>query len=254
VVFKYAYDAALIDKPMRYGPTFKRPSKKMLRMARRAKGQRMFEAPGIRRMIGAAPAHLRAMILLGVNCGFGNHDVGTLPRNALHLDTGWVDFPRPKTAVERRCPLWPETVAALRVAIAKRPEPRDPGDGDLVFVTKYGKRWSTGSKANPISAECRKLLKKLGLHRPGLGFYSLRHTFATIAAGSRDQVAVDAIMGHADASIAAVYRERIDDDRLRVVTDQVRQWLFEIDNQAGGAPQSHEALATKPELKLYQEA
>ena len=27
MVFKYAYDAGLIDKPIRYGPTFKRPSK-----------------------------------------------------------------------------------------------------------------------------------------------------------------------------------------------------------------------------------
>ena len=34
VVFKYAADCGLIDKPMRYGPMFKRPSRKVLRLAR----------------------------------------------------------------------------------------------------------------------------------------------------------------------------------------------------------------------------
>jgi hypothetical protein len=33
-------------------------------------------------------------------------------------------------------------------------------------------------------------------------------------------------MGHVDASMAAVYRERISDARLKAVADHVRQWLF----------------------------
>ena len=36
---------------------------------------------------------------------------------------------------------------------------------------------------------------------------------------SRDQVAVDAIMGHVDPSMAAVYRGGISDERFRAVTD-----------------------------------
>ena len=71
-----------------------------------------------------------------------------------------------------------------------------------------------------------KLLIELKLRRDGLSFYTLRHTFATEAGASRDQVAVDLIMGHADASIAAHYREHIGDDRLRAVTEHVRKWLF----------------------------
>jgi integrase len=59
-----------------------------------------------------------------------------------------------------------------------------------------------------------------------LSFYALRHTFETIAGGSRDQVAVDAVMGHADYSMAGEYRERIEDDRLEAVAAHVRKWLF----------------------------
>ena len=44
-------------------------------------------------------------------------DCGTLPKSAVDLQAGWVTFPRPKTAIERRCPLWVETVEAIREAI-----------------------------------------------------------------------------------------------------------------------------------------
>ena len=57
-------------------------------------------------------------------------------------------------------------------------------------------------------------------------FYALRHTFETIGGEARDQVAVDAIMGHARDDMASVYRERISDERLRSVSDHVRKLLF----------------------------
>jgi integrase len=66
--------------------------------------------------------------------------------------------------------------------------------------------------------------------RKGRGFYSLRHTFETIGGDSRDQVAVNHIMGHADASMAGIYRERIEDQRLIDVVNHVRRWLFRRDS------------------------
>jgi hypothetical protein len=65
----------------------------------------MFEAEEVRRMLNAAGQPLKAMILLGVNCGFGNSHCGTLPRSALDLAGGWVSYARPKTGVPRRYPL-----------------------------------------------------------------------------------------------------------------------------------------------------
>ena len=227
ILFKFACDDGLIDRPVCYGASFKRPAKKVLRIARAKAGPRMFDAPELRMILDAAPMPLRAMVLLGINCGFGNHDCATLPAKTLDLAAGWVRFPRPKTGIDHRCPLWLETVTALQEAIANRPKPKQPGADKLVFVTKHGRGWAGSTiTARPISAEFRKLLAKLDLYRPGLGFYALRHTFETVAGDSRDQVAVDHVMGHSRNDMASVYRERIDDSRLLAVTEHVRQWLF----------------------------
>lgn len=239
ILFKYAYDAGLIDAPIRFGPSFKAPSRRVLRKARQAAGQRMFEAADLRRILDAADQPLRAMVLLGINAGFGQTDCASLPASALDLDAGWVDFPRPKTAVPRRVPLWPESVAAIREALALRPKPREESDARLVFLTRLGQPWvrvkprrsATPNKpewaaVDAVALMFGRLLSELGLKRPGLNFYAIRHTFETVAGESRDQVAVNAIMGHDPGDMASLYRERIGDDRLRAVVDHVRGWLF----------------------------
>jgi integrase len=225
-VFNYAYNAGLVENPIRFGPVFKRPGMRVIRAHRQKQGLRMFEAKELRSVLLTPNLTFRTMVLLGINCGFGNHDCGSLTTSHLDLDGGWVNFPRPKTAVERRCPLWPETVTALRQAIAKRVKPRLPEHNDLVFLTSYGNPWTRVIAGCEVSKRMSVRLKKLGLYRPGLGFYALRHTFETIAGESRDQVAVNHIMGHADQSMAGVYRERISDERLQAVSDTVRSWLF----------------------------
>jgi integrase len=234
VVFRFALDQGLIHDPIRYGQSFQKPSRKVLLQSRNERGPKMFEASDIRRMLEAAKQPLGAIILLGVNCGFGPTDCGRLPQSALDLDNGWIEYPRPKTAQRRRVPLWTETVDALREAIAKRPAPKNPKNGDLVFLSVRGLPWSTPKDAEPIGRVFRELVKSLGIHRPGLGLYTLRHVFETIGGDSRDQVAVDAVMGHSRGDMASVYRERISDDRLRAVVDHVRKWLFgEAVDQSG---------------------
>jgi integrase len=226
-VFKYGYDAELIDAPIRFGPEFKRPSKGVMRRQKAAAGPQLFTATEIRRMIDASGEQLRAMILLGINCGFGNSDCGHLPLSAVDLKTGIIDFPRPKTGIPRRCALWPETIATLRDAGANRPTPKRGEHAGLVFVTRYGDSWHTGTPDGPLSRETGKLLRKLGINgRKRLGFYTLRHTFRTVADESKDQPAVDYIMGHEVPHMSAVYRETISDGRLRAVADHVRKWLF----------------------------
>jgi integrase len=255
-VFKYGYDAELLEAPMRFGPGFTRPSKKTVRLERAEKGQRMFEADEIRAMAEGAlvvgedgpklvrpSTSLKAMILLGVNCGFGNADCGTLPLSALDLDGGRVNYHRPKMGITRRCPLWPETVAALRDVLAERREPKDPSDAKLVFITSAGLSWHKDIDDNPISKQTKKLLNALGI-TGNRNFYALRHTFETIGGEAKDQVAVDHIMGHARDDMASAYRERISDERLKAVGDHVRNWLFN-DSPSAAAAASEGGSATR---------
>jgi integrase len=228
-VFKYALDNGLLERAPRFGGEFRKPDKAVLRRHRAEHGERMLKAGELRQLIAAAPVPIRAMILLGINAGFGNHDVATLPLSALDLDGGWVDFPRPKTGIGRRCPLWPETVTALREAIAERPAPKNQSDADLVLLQRSGRRWvrnTEKSRTDNVSVRFCELLKECGSYRDGISFYTLRHVFRTIADAARDPVAIDLIMGHTDPTMGAHYRERIEDSRLQAVAEHVRKWLF----------------------------
>jgi integrase len=236
-IFKHGHGAGLLPLPVNFGPGFARPSKKAQRLHRAAQGPKLFTADEVRRMIGAAETQLRAMILLGINCGFGNADVGNLPLAAVDLDAGIIDFPRPKTGLPRRCPLWPETVQALKNALARRPAPKDENDAGLVFLTRCGASWAKDAFTSPLVLEVRKLLTRLGINaRKGLGYYALRHTFRTVADESKDQPAVDFIMGHEVPHMSSVYRETISDERLRAVAEHVRAWLFGAPAKAESPP------------------
>jgi integrase len=167
------------------------------------------------------------MILLGINAGFGNADCGHLPLSAVDLEADLIDFPRPKTGIPRRCPLWPETVQAIREASANRPDPRKEEHAGLMFITKYGLPWAKDSADQTLAKEFGKLLRALHINgRTGLGFYTLRHTFRTVADEAKDQPAVDFIMGHEVPHMSAGYRETISDARLKAIADHVRKWLF----------------------------
>jgi len=223
-IFRYAYESQLLDQPMRYGPSFKGPSQSVLRRARAEKPPKMFAPAELLAMLAGAGEPLRTMILLGINLGFGNNDCGRLPIVALDLEAGWVHFARPKTGVARRCPLWAESVDSLREWLAIRPEPKGKGKAAdvLVFVSERGSPWL----AITVGRAFRALLKRLDLYKPGLGFYGLRHTFRTVADEALDQPAADLIMGHVSHGMAAHYRERVGDDRLRRVAEHVRRWLY----------------------------
>ncbi len=240
--FKHAYDSDALDRPMHFGPNFKRTSKKTIRLHRAKQGAKLFTADEIRRMIGAATVPMRAMVLLGINCGFGNSDCGNLPLSAVDLDKGIIDYPRPKTGIARRCVLWPETVAALRNALASRPNPKAAEHAGLVFITKYGSSWFRDDAVGPLTWETKKLMNRLGIngHRC---FYTLRHTFRTVADEAKDQVAADYIMGHEVPHMSTAYRETISDARLRSVADHVRCWLF----NDSSAPQEPAAWTLPPQ-------
>ena len=224
VVLNYAFNSGLIDRPVRYGD-FKRPSKSVIRRKKAATGPKMFEPSEVKTLLENAAQPLYSMILLGINAGLGNSDCAKMEFRHLDLEQRWLDFPRPKTGIDRRAPLWPETVNALHEWLELRKAPKDDQYADLVFLTKYGLPWVTDTH-NAVSGEFTKLLNATGLKRPGFGFYVLRHTFQTIGDEVGDYLATKLIMGHVDGSISATYRQRFAYDRLVRVTDHVRGWLF----------------------------
>ncbi|HUO07652.1 MAG TPA: tyrosine-type recombinase/integrase [Phycisphaerae bacterium] len=268
-IFKWAFDTGLLEVPMRFGPEFKKPKRRIMRRARNESPEKSFEPPEILALLAAAKPQMKAMILLGINCGWGNTDVAMVQLKHLDLDAGVAEFPRPKTEILRRATLWPETVTALKEAIDARPKPKHAEDAGCVFVTKYGERWKRvetvedpgkasmapyqrRKETDSVGLEFGKLLRKttaegkdgkpVKLKREGVNFYGLRHTFRTIAGQTGDIEVVDLIMGHEDAGKSSTsYREwgmdeRQGHPRLRRVTDHVRTWLYGAEAVAGKPP------------------
>ncbi|MGD0654815.1 MAG: site-specific integrase [Thermoguttaceae bacterium] len=227
--FNFALDERHLERAVRYGQGFKVPSATVLRRERERKGIRMFQADQIRSLLSLAKAQMKAMILLGINCGFGNNDCAMLSKRAVELPGGWVNFTRPKTSSRRHNPLWPETVEALKAVLQQRKEARDPTYKNRVFITCKLEPWTPKYvHDSPISKEFKKLL--IDAHLDDCpGFYGLRHTFATIALKTKDRDAVRVMMGHAAGAndMLAVYNEEdVDEERLLIVSNYVHNWLF----------------------------
>ena len=224
MLFKFGYEFELLHKPMRFGPGFSKPSAKLVREQRISKGAMDFQADEIHRLLKHSSPAMKAMILLGANGGLGNSDVAELPLSALDLKSGWLDYPRHKTATLRRIPLWPETVEAIELSISQRPENKSPlaflRPDESDYTTPQGRSGKKVLEAFRVVADDAGILSK--------GFYCLRRTFQTQSEECGDLVAVKAIMGHVDSArdMSARYRQRISDARLKAAVEVVRNWLF----------------------------
>ena len=250
-MFDHAYQNELIDRPVRFGRMFRQSSALEKRRARAEQqvkyGKRMLAAGDILRLLEVAEPAMRAMILLGINGGMGNTDCALLPISAIDRERALIEFPRPKTGVERVVALWPETLRAIEEAIKARPKPATAEHAGLVFLTVRGRPWvrqiiekkdgqiEKVTRVDPLGEEFEKLLKRLGLKRKGLGFYALRHGFQTWADETRDEHAVSRIMGHLIRGMSAHYIEEIELPRIRAVSDFVRNKLFAISDSNPGA-------------------
>lgn len=241
--FDYAYQNDLLERPVKLGVSFKGSSAAAKRRSRGENqvrhGKKLFTVEAIEKMLERASVPLRAMILLGINGGMGNKDCGRLPTRIIQFEKALIEFPRPKTGIDRVVPLWPETLEALYAAMAERPKPADARFDEFFFLTTFGQPWyrdtrgmyaqgnvTLGSRSDAVREEFDKVLTKLGLKRKGIGFYSLRHTFRTWAGEVQDPHAVYRIMGHVVPGMDAYYVEDIELPRLRAVAEHVRGKLF----------------------------
>jgi len=221
-MFNWALDNEILDRSPKLKAVKAMKTRKMERQT--------FTPEEIRKLIETASPQMRAMILLGLNCGFGRTDCAELRWDSLNLETGRVSFPRGKTGVDRNFILWPETVDALRSV---------PVQGELVFYTKHGNPWVHRTKGasvhDPLSREFCKLMRKAGVEaREGTGFYTLRRTAATIAAETGDVFAVQGILGHADLKMASTYVQNTTPQTDRAIT-HTRKWLNQTVRDEGSS-------------------
>lgn len=171
----------------------------------------------LEKLLSAANVTDAALLMLGLNCGFGNSDIGKLKLCDVDFENAKVSHPRPKTGVHRDFTLWPETVRILKVYLAKhRGRPLCPESEQLFFVSRKGQPLSWHrlngdgklARSDAVKNRFDRLCTKAGIKRKyGVGFYILRHTYATlIGENSSDFREVQAALGQLTIQQQEVYR------------------------------------------------
>ena len=190
-MFKWAYDNDVIDRPVKYGSDWSKTPKKRVRLEQQAKQGKEFTKKETLALLEAAQPQIKAMILLGLNAGYGNLDCARL--RTTDVKGVWLDVPRGKTGQKRRCWLWQETRDALK-AVMREHDGEEP-----LFKTAAGNLWvDEDTGRNNLTKEFLKLRKRTDCNRKGVGFYSFRHMTETIASDApvkNVQPVIDLIMG-----------------------------------------------------------
>jgi len=224
-LYNWAVDNEIIDHSPRLRAV------KKIKQTRRERPT--FKTDQIQTLLEIANIKMKAMIWLGLNCGFGCTDCAELKWKNLDLENGRVIFPRGKTGIERNLPLWPETILALKQV---------PKEGELVFYTQKGNPWVWAGrkkrkdgneryiKGDVVSKAFSKLMKKAGIRKPyGVGFYTLRRTAATLTARSGDPFAVQRLLGHADLKMATTYVQDVSEQTDRAINN-TRKLIIQDDS------------------------
>jgi integrase len=192
-----------------------------------------FNKKQIRKLLSASDIKMKAMIWLGLNCGFGCTDCSRLQWKDIDFKNNRVKLARNKTKIGRNLPLWPETIKALKEI---------PRSGALVFTTSKDHPWirttaTTNDNGEPkyiidnrISAKFSRLMKKVGIQAPKrTGFYTLRRTAATMAARSGDPFAVQRLLGHIDLTMATRYVQDVSEQTDKVIENSRRHFIGKDD-------------------------
>ena len=195
--------------------------------------KQIFTPEEIQQLLKRANIKLKAMILLGLNCGFGCTDCSELKWENIYFKNKRIEYARTKTGVNRNLPLWQETIDALNDI---------PRNSEYIFITKRGNKYvrvvqkekADGTTRllnhNLISKEFSELIKKVKIKtEKGVGFYTLRRTAATLAARSGDPFAVQKLLGHADLKMATTYVQDVSEQTDRVINN-TRKLIIQDDS------------------------
>ena len=203
------------------------------KLPRPQNSKQIFSADEIAKLLSYASLRMKAMILLGLNCGFGCTDCAELLWEHVDLEVGRINFPRTKTGVNRYLPLWKETVDALGdlPRINERVFNTKENHKVVRIVEKIDKSGTTKVvKCDNVSREFAELMRRAAIKKAkGVGFYTLRRTAATLAAKSGDPFAVQKLLAHADLKMATTYVQDVSEQTDRVVNN-VRKLIIQGDS------------------------
>lgn len=152
--------------------------------ARSEHGVKRFRLPQIATLWQYATPQERLYIVLGLNCGFGRGEIGTLQLAEVNLDKRLIKRLRTKTTVQGKWRLWNVTVAGIRWYLDhRRPETAETA----LLVNRSGKSYQRptagGNKNNQIYNAFNKLIDRI--HKddqtfPRLSFNKLRKTSSNL--------------------------------------------------------------------------
>jgi integrase len=231
-MFQWAVYNLIIDRVPMYGNRFDKPSATERRVEEQAKieerGHRKFSTDEIDLMLRAAAEPLRTFILLGLNAGMYSVDISDLQWEEIKRDGElWiVDRIRVKTQIPQRFPMWPEV--AIRFAAMARGHGR-------IFSTSHSNAWNNREKhVDSIALVFRRLQKRIGIRRDGVGFGSLRHTHISAINDHPHRTAAEIVRGHVLTTIVKHY-DIPAIDKLKSITDLARERLISPALQAAMA-------------------
>ncbi|HUP81939.1 MAG TPA: hypothetical protein VM260_25530, partial [Pirellula sp.] len=170
-IFNYASKNGLLELNMNklWGTEFDKPGRAA--MSKQSDIEQLFTRDEILTLLEHASEQVKAMILIGINCGYGNTDCAMIERSDIVGE--WITRKRQKTGKRRRTHLWPETREAIANALAAKPACKDESDSNKLFITKYGNNWIPTSRANPVSQEFGKVARAAKIAGKGKSFYTL---------------------------------------------------------------------------------
>lgn len=166
---------------------------------------------------------MRAILMLGVNCGLDPIDFSRIQREHIKLDgeAPHLDLPRSKVehrvgaAVDRRTPLLPSTVEVVREVLAMAPS------SGPVFRT------ARGSPFTAVTKNFRRLAGELGVEERW-SFKHLRNVGPTLgkkAKLSKDER--DAFLGHVVNGTSAFYEGDVDETYLVDLVNLIGKHYFD---------------------------
>ncbi|WP_146409191.1 tyrosine-type recombinase/integrase [Allorhodopirellula heiligendammensis] len=230
----WCHDSEYIAAP-RFGNKFPNETEVAVTKAslkQQSENRKDIAAGDILALINAARVNFKPLIWLAINSGIGNADIAAIEWDDIATiddNESWIDLPRLKTGAPRRFILWPETKFAIKEYLAIRNYSGERYK-HLVFLTSQNLPWVRGKgdkdHVDSIGTVFAKLRDDCGVK--GATFYGLRRTFATIGCESLDFAAVKVLMGHVKdkRDMTSRYAQGVGDERIKAVTDHVRQWVL----------------------------